>query len=72
MMDFWHLLFLDERAGILVAVTGSPDEAAAVKSQLKRITRALVSNPPNHGARIVATVLNNPALYQEWYLFIYI
>ena len=30
------------------------------------IIRAMVSNPPSHGARIVDTVLADPKLYQEW------
>merc|ERR1712018_731277 len=30
------------------------------------IIRAMVSNPPAHGARIVDTVLANQELYQEW------
>merc|ERR1712083_993816 len=37
-----------------------------IKSQLKAIIRPWYSNPPNHGARIVATVLNNDALFNEW------
>merc|ERR1712039_1043754 len=28
--------------------------------------RNLYSNPPKHGAQIVKTVMNDPALYQEW------
>ena len=28
--------------------------------------RAMYSNPPSHGVRIVHTVLSNPELYQEW------
>ena len=31
------------------------------------LTRQMWSNSPNHGARIVATTLNNPTLYQEWW-----
>ena len=30
------------------------------------IFRAMYSNPPSHGVRIVQTVLEDPALYQEW------
>ena len=26
----------------------------------------MYSNPPSHGVRIVQTVLEDPALYQEW------
>ncbi|KAI8735913.1 aspartate aminotransferase, cytoplasmic, partial [Biomphalaria glabrata] len=28
--------------------------------------RVVWSNPPNHGARIVTTVLNNTAFFEEW------
>ena len=34
--------------------------------QLKRIARALYSNPPTQGARIAAEVINNPELFAEW------
>lgn len=37
-----------------------------VKSQLKRIARPMYSNPPVHGARIVADVVGNPVLFNEW------
>ncbi|KAF9681284.1 hypothetical protein SADUNF_Sadunf06G0209700 [Salix dunnii] len=37
-----------------------------VKSQLKRIARPMYSNPPVHGARIVANVVGDPALFNEW------
>ena len=39
---------------------------ANFKSQLTLIIRAMYSNPPAHGARIVDTVLSDPDLYQEW------
>ena len=47
-------------------VCGTPDEAAAVESQLKIIIRPMYSNPPIHGARIVATVLGDAALQAQW------
>lgn len=37
-----------------------------VKSQLKRIARPMYSNPPVHGARIVANVVGDPTLFGEW------
>lgn len=37
-----------------------------VKSQLKRIARPMYSNPPIHGARIVANVVGDPTLFNEW------
>ncbi len=55
-----------ERAGGFYVVT--PDRAAAerVKSQVMRIIRANYSNPPLHGARIIAAVLASDTLRQEW------
>ncbi|PNH03412.1 Aspartate aminotransferase, chloroplastic [Tetrabaena socialis] len=35
-------------------------------SQLKRLARALYSNPPTHGARIAAEVVNDKELFEEW------
>ena len=35
-------------------------------SQMKRIARAMYSNPPVHGARIVAEVVNDEGMFGEW------
>ncbi|XP_053977665.1 aspartate aminotransferase, cytoplasmic [Hylaeus volcanicus] len=56
----------NERVGNLVVVMSDIKAMAQAKSQLTLIVRGMYSNPPNHGARIVATVLRNPDLYQEW------
>ncbi|EPS71467.1 aspartate aminotransferase, partial [Genlisea aurea] len=40
--------------------------ACRVRSQIKRIARPMYSNPPVHGARIVANVVGNPDLFKEW------
>ena len=37
-----------------------------MKGQFELVVRAMYSNPPNHGAKIVATVLNDEALNAEW------
>jgi aromatic-amino-acid transaminase len=55
-----------ERVGALSVVTASRDETARVLSQLKRLIRANYSNPPIHGAQVVATVLTAPALRKLW------
>ncbi|UCH18125.1 MAG: aspartate/tyrosine/aromatic aminotransferase [Burkholderiales bacterium] len=55
-----------ERVGALSVVCASADEAARVLSQLKIVIRTNYSNPPTHGAQVVATVLNTPALRQRW------
>jgi aromatic-amino-acid transaminase len=55
-----------ERVGALSVVSQSKDEAARVLSQLKIVIRTNYSNPPTHGATVVATVLNTPALRAMW------
>lgn len=55
-----------ERVGVLSMICADSDEAARVLSQLKICVRAMYSNPPIHGARIVAAVLSDPALEAEW------
>ncbi|EKM60996.1 uncharacterized protein PHACADRAFT_134034 [Phanerochaete carnosa HHB-10118-sp] len=55
-----------ERVGAFSIVAADPEEKARVESQLKIIVRPMYSNPPLHGARIAATILNNQKLYQEW------
>jgi aromatic-amino-acid transaminase len=55
-----------ERVGALSVVCESAEEAARVLSQLKIAVRTNYSNPPTHGAQIVATVLTTPALRQQW------
>ncbi|PAU63903.1 aromatic amino acid aminotransferase [Pseudomonas sp. PIC25] len=55
-----------ERVGALSIVTGSKDEATRVLSQLKRVIRTNYSNPPTHGATVVASVLNSAELRALW------
>jgi len=55
-----------ERVGALSVVCESRDEAARVLSQLKIVIRTNYSNPPTHGAQVVATVLTTPALRALW------
>ncbi len=55
-----------ERVGALSVVCASKDEAARVLSQLKIVIRTNYSNPPTHGATVVATVLTTPALRAQW------
>ena len=55
-----------ERVGALSVVCESKDEAERVMSQLKVVIRANYSNPPTHGATIVATALANPELRALW------
>ena len=55
-----------ERVGAFSVVTGGGEEAARALSQVKRLARANYSNPPTHGADIVARVLADPAQRQLW------
>ncbi len=55
-----------ERVGALSVVCESRDAAARVLSQLKRVIRTNYSNPPIHGAQVVALVLTTPALRSMW------
>ena len=55
-----------ERVGALSVVCASKDEADRVLSQLKVVIRTNYSNPPTHGAQVVATVLTTPALRAMW------
>ena len=56
-----------ERVGALVALSKDADTAASVLSQIKRTVRTNYSNPPSHGASIVAPVLNDAELTQQWH-----
>ncbi|GAO16021.1 hypothetical protein UVI_02056000 [Ustilaginoidea virens] len=59
-----------ERAGCFHAVTSpGPDATSTISrigSQLAILQRSEISNPPLYGARIVATVLGDAALFAEW------
>ena len=55
-----------ERVGALSIVSESKEESARVLSQVKRVIRTNYSNPPTHGASIVAAVLNSPELRGQW------
>jgi len=61
-----NLGLYSERVGCLVTVHHSTHVARSVKSQLAKIIRPMISNPPAFGARIVALILSNSQLYQEW------
>ena len=55
-----------ERVGALSVVCTSNDEAARVLSQLKIMIRTNYSNPPTHGAQVVAQVLADDSLRALW------
>ncbi|VDK42369.1 unnamed protein product [Anisakis simplex] len=55
-----------ERTGAFTLVCSSEEEALRVMSQVKRVIRPMISNPPIHGARIAATILGNASLKKQW------
>ncbi|XP_074368494.1 aspartate aminotransferase, cytoplasmic [Apium graveolens] len=57
-----------ERVGALSIVCKTADAASKVESQLKLVIRPMYSSPPLHGASIVAAILKDSDLYNEWTL----
>ncbi|KAL3500530.1 hypothetical protein ACH5RR_039623 [Cinchona calisaya] len=57
-----------ERVGALSIVCRAADVASRVESQLKLVIRPMYSNPPIHGASIVATILKDRNMFQDWTL----
>lgn len=55
-----------ERVGAAALVAGEASAAKAGLSQLKRAVRSNYSNPPRHGAAVVATVLGDAELTALW------
>jgi len=56
----------NERAGNLTVVVKDQEPIDRMKSQLTLLVRAMYSNPPAHGARVVNLVLKDAELYAEW------
>ena len=55
-----------ERVGALTLTTENHELAEKVLSQVRTVIRTSYSNPPTHGATIVAAVLNSPELFSMW------
>lgn len=55
-----------ERIGTLSVVAADEEEKERVLSQLKALARAMYSNPPVHGARLVAEILTDSELRTQW------
>lgn len=55
-----------ERVGALTVVTTSEESAQRALSQVRISVRTNYSNPPTHGAAIVATVLADAELRKQW------
>jgi aspartate/tyrosine/aromatic aminotransferase len=55
-----------ERVGAFSLVCESVEEKKRVDSQIKILIRPMYSNPPVHGARVASTIMNDPALNEQW------
>ena len=55
-----------ERVGALSVVAADPAQAKLVGEQVKIAIRTNYSTPPSHGALLVSTILNDPALRSQW------
>lgn len=55
-----------ERTGALIVCAGDAEKLLDVRSQLSSIARNLWSNPPDHGAAVVAEILGDPELKSIW------
>jgi len=50
----------------MLQVCGSADVAVRVESQLKLVIRPMYSSPPLHGSSVVATILRDSEMFNEW------
>lgn len=55
-----------ERTGLLMAISDDPAQTALNQSTLAFLNRQNYSFPPDHGARVVTTILNDEALRADW------
>ncbi|WP_342068946.1 amino acid aminotransferase [Yoonia algicola] len=55
-----------ERTGILMAVCKDADQQALTQQNLAFLNRQNYSFPPDHGARVVTTILQDPELRADW------
>ncbi len=56
----------NERTGALTIISPNAEESVVAMSHLKTVVRVIYSNPPAHGGLVAATILGDPALYQQW------
>ncbi len=63
---FFFVGLYGERVGAFTVVCQDKDEVERVMSQVKIIIRPMYSNPPVHGARIAARILNQQDLRSLW------
>lgn len=56
----------NERVGAMTLVATQSDTAESAFSQVKTLARGNYSNPPAHGAKVVATILTDAKLRSAW------
>ena len=56
----------NERVGALTLIGADADAAKKAFSHIKKLIRAIYSNPPYHGGAIISTILQDPALTKQW------
>ncbi|CAM2108489.1 unnamed protein product [Caretta caretta] len=56
----------NERVGNLIVVVRDNETLLGIRSQLQKLVMGMWYTPANLGARVIATVLNNPALLSKW------
>ncbi len=55
-----------ERAGALLAIADGPDRRDILQGTLATLNRLTYSFPPDHGARLVTMILDDPGLRLDW------
>lgn len=55
-----------DRVGMLAVLTASPAETERVQATLNTLNRLNYTFPPDHGARLVQMILDDPGLRTQW------
>ena len=55
-----------ERTGLLMGISEDSENTAVVQGNLNHLNRQNFSFPPDHGARVVTTILTDDALRADW------
>lgn len=56
----------NERTGALTIISPTAQQSAVAMSHLKTTIRVIYSNPPAHGGLVVAKILSNQELREQW------
>ena len=55
-----------ERTGVLIVTAENSEQAGLAQGNLEHLNRQNYSFPPDHGSRVVTTILNDPELRADW------